>query len=98
MYVYDDFDQTLLNERVAEFSDQIKRRVSGELSEEEFRPLRLMNGTYLQLHAYLPPISTPHAPPPPTKLPIPPHVPPPSHPSHRHYPPRQTPQSPCPQL
>src|SRR6185437_7042543 len=60
MYVYDDFDQTLLNERVAEFSDQIKRRVSGELSEEEFRPLRLMNGTYLQLHAYMLRISIPY--------------------------------------
>ncbi len=60
MYVYDEFDQTLLNERVAEFSDQIKRRLSGELSEEEFRPLRLMNGTYLQLHAYMLRISIPY--------------------------------------
>ncbi len=60
MYVYDEFDQTLLDERVAEFSDQIKRRLSGELSEEEFRPLRLMNGTYLQLHAYMLRISIPY--------------------------------------
>ena len=60
MYVYDEFDQTLLNERVAEFKDQIKRRLSGELSEEEFRPLRLMNGTYLQLHAYMLRISIPY--------------------------------------
>jgi sulfite reductase (NADPH) hemoprotein beta-component len=60
MYVYDQFDQTLLNERVAEFDDQIKRRLSGELSEEEFRPLRLMNGTYLQLHAYMLRISIPY--------------------------------------
>jgi sulfite reductase (NADPH) hemoprotein beta-component len=60
MYVYDEFDQTLLAERVAEFSDQIKRRLSGELSEEEFRPLRLMNGAYLQLHAYMLRISIPY--------------------------------------
>jgi sulfite reductase (NADPH) hemoprotein beta-component len=60
MYVYDEFDQTLLNERVAEFGDQIRRRLSGELSEEEFRPLRLMNGTYLQLHAYMLRISIPY--------------------------------------
>jgi sulfite reductase (NADPH) hemoprotein beta-component len=60
MYVYDEFDQTLLNERVAEFGDQINRRLSGELSEEEFRPLRLMNGTYLQLHAYMLRISIPY--------------------------------------
>ena len=60
MYIYDAFDQTLLNERVAEFSEQIKRRMSGELTEEEFRPLRLMNGTYLQLHAYMLRISIPY--------------------------------------
>jgi len=60
MYVYDEFDQTLLSERVGEFRDQIKRRLSGELSEEEFRPLRLMNGTYLQLHAYMLRISIPY--------------------------------------
>ena len=60
MYVYDELDQTLLDERVAEFRDQIKRRLSGELTEEEFRPLRLMNGTYLQLHAYMLRISIPY--------------------------------------
>jgi len=53
MYVYDAFDRTLVNERVAEFRDQVARRLSGELSEEEFKPLRLMNGVYLQLHAYM---------------------------------------------
>jgi sulfite reductase (NADPH) hemoprotein beta-component len=53
MYSYDDFDRTLIAERVAEFRDQIARRLSGELTEEEFRPLRLMNGVYLQLHAYM---------------------------------------------
>jgi sulfite reductase (NADPH) hemoprotein beta-component len=53
MYVYDDFDRTLLAERVREFRDQVGRRMSGELTEEEFKPLRLMNGVYLQLHAYM---------------------------------------------
>ena len=53
MYVYDDFDRTLVRERVAEFRDQVARRLSGELTEEEFKPLRLMNGVYLQLHAYM---------------------------------------------
>ncbi|MGA2895205.1 MAG: nitrite/sulfite reductase [Xanthobacteraceae bacterium] len=53
MYVYDAFDQTLVAERVAEFRDQVARRLSGELTEEEFKPLRLMNGVYLQLHAYM---------------------------------------------
>ncbi|MFC0239592.1 nitrite/sulfite reductase [Rhodopseudomonas telluris] len=53
MYVYDDIDQTLVNERVAEFRDQVQRRLSGELTEDEFKPLRLMNGVYLQLHAYM---------------------------------------------
>jgi sulfite reductase (NADPH) hemoprotein beta-component len=53
MYVYDDLDRTLVAERVAEFRDQVARRLSGELTEDEFKPLRLMNGVYLQLHAYM---------------------------------------------
>jgi sulfite reductase (NADPH) hemoprotein beta-component len=53
MYVYDDFDRTLVTERVAEFRDQVARRLSGELTEDEFKPLRLLNGVYLQLHAYM---------------------------------------------
>ena len=53
MYLYDDLDRTLVTERVAEFRDQVARRLSGELTEEEFKPLRLMNGVYLQLHAYM---------------------------------------------
>ena len=53
MYVYDAFDRTLVTERVAEFRDQVARRLSGELTEEEFKPLRLINGVYLQLHAYM---------------------------------------------
>src|ERR1700737_826799 len=53
MYAYDEIDRTLINERVTEFRDQVKRRLSGELSEDEFKSLRLMNGVYLQLHAYM---------------------------------------------
>jgi sulfite reductase (NADPH) hemoprotein beta-component len=60
MYVYDDFDRTLVTERVAEFRDQVGRRLSGELSEDEFKPLRLLNGVYLQLHAYMLRIAIPY--------------------------------------
>ncbi len=60
MYLYDDFDRTLVAERVAEFRDQVARRLAGELSEEEFKPLRLMNGVYLQLHAYMLRIAIPY--------------------------------------
>src|ERR1700722_18895366 len=60
MYVYDAFDRTLVAERVAEFRDQFARRLSGELTEEEFKPLRLMNGVYLQLHAYMLRIAIPY--------------------------------------
>ncbi len=60
MYVYDDFDRTLVAERVREFRDQVERRLSGELTEEEFKPLRLMNGVYLQLHAYMLRIAIPY--------------------------------------
>src|SRR4249919_3562677 len=60
MYLYDDFDRTLLAERVAEFRGQVARRLSGELSEDEFRSLRLMNGVYLQLHAYMLRIAIPY--------------------------------------
>jgi sulfite reductase (NADPH) hemoprotein beta-component len=60
MYIYDTFDRTLVNERVAEFRDQVARRLSGELTEDEFKPLRLMNGVYLQLHAYMLRIALPY--------------------------------------
>jgi sulfite reductase (NADPH) hemoprotein beta-component len=60
MYVYDAFDRRLLAERVTEFRDQVARRLSGELTEEEFKPLRLMNGVYLQLHAYMLRIAIPY--------------------------------------
>ena len=60
MYVYDDFDRRLVSERVTEFRGQVARRLSGELTEEEFKPLRLMNGVYLQLHAYMLRIAIPY--------------------------------------
>jgi sulfite reductase (NADPH) hemoprotein beta-component len=60
MYRYDDYDHTLVNERVEQFRDQVNRRVAGELSDDEFKPLRLMNGLYLQLHAYMLRIAIPY--------------------------------------
>jgi sulfite reductase (NADPH) hemoprotein beta-component len=60
MYRYDEFDAALVRERIAEFSDQVGRRVSGALSEDEFKPLRLMNGVYLQLHAYMLRVAVPY--------------------------------------
>src|SRR5437868_14544733 len=60
MYAYDELDRTLVRERVAEFRDQVKRRLSGELTEDEFKSLRLMNGVYLQLHAYMLRIEIPY--------------------------------------
>jgi sulfite reductase (NADPH) hemoprotein beta-component len=53
MYSYDQFDKQMVRERVTQFRDQVSRRLTGALTEEEFRPLRLMNGVYLQLHAYM---------------------------------------------
>src|ERR1700744_1185592 len=60
MYIYDKFDQTIVRERVAAFRDQVTRRLSGELTEDHFRPLRLMNGLYLQLHAYMLRVAVPY--------------------------------------
>src|ERR1700722_6107899 len=60
MYRYDELDNTLVAERVAQFRGQVERRVSGELSDEEFKPLRLMNGLYLQLHAYMLRVAIPY--------------------------------------
>jgi sulfite reductase (NADPH) hemoprotein beta-component len=60
LYRYDEFDRRFLAERVAQYRDQVRRRLAGELTEEEFRPLRLMNGLYLQLHAYMLRIAIPY--------------------------------------
>ncbi|SHL40924.1 nitrite/sulfite reductase [Roseibium suaedae] len=60
MYRYDEFDQGFVTQRTEQFKDQVRRRLSGELSEEEFKPLRLMNGLYLQLHAYMLRVAIPY--------------------------------------
>jgi len=60
MYRYDEFDHRFVNERVAEFRDQVARRLTGALNEAEFKPLRLMNGLYLQLHAYMLRVAIPY--------------------------------------
>ncbi|PKM26888.1 MAG: sulfite reductase [Gammaproteobacteria bacterium HGW-Gammaproteobacteria-12] len=60
MYQYDDYDRALVRERVAQFRDQVQRRLAGELSEEEFLPLRLQNGLYLQKHAYMLRVAIPY--------------------------------------
>ena len=60
MYRYDEFDHQLVDERVKQFRGQVERRVSGELSEDAFKPLRLMNGVYLQLHAYMLRVAIPY--------------------------------------
>ena len=59
-YRYDDHDRALVGERVEQFRDQVRRRIAGELSEEQFKPLRLTNGLYLQLHAYMLRIAIPY--------------------------------------
>jgi sulfite reductase (NADPH) hemoprotein beta-component len=60
MYDYSDFDEAFVRARVAQFSDQVDRRLDGSLTEDEFRPLRLMNGLYLQLHAYMLRVAIPY--------------------------------------
>ncbi|MEE8279606.1 MAG: nitrite/sulfite reductase, partial [Alphaproteobacteria bacterium] len=60
MYRYDEFDETLVRERVEQFRGQVARRVSGDLTEDQFKPLRLMNGLYLQLHAYMLRVAIPY--------------------------------------
>jgi sulfite reductase (NADPH) hemoprotein beta-component len=60
VYRYDEFDRRFLEERVAQYRDQVRRRLNGELTEDEFRPLRLRNGLYLQLHAYMLRVSIPY--------------------------------------
>ncbi|MCH8237595.1 MAG: nitrite/sulfite reductase [Proteobacteria bacterium] len=59
-YRYDDIDQRMVDDRVEQFRDQVRRRMAGEITEDEFKPLRLMNGLYLQLHAYMLRIGIPY--------------------------------------
>lgn len=60
MYKYDTYDQSIVDTRVAEFRDQVTRRIKGDLTEDQFKPLRLMNGLYLQLHAYMLRVAVPY--------------------------------------
>ncbi|CAN2534262.1 Sulfite+reductase+[ferredoxin] [Methylocapsa aurea] len=60
IYAYDDHDRAFVRERVAEFRGQVERRLAGALTEDEFRPFRLMNGLYLQLHAYMLRVAIPY--------------------------------------
>lgn len=60
MYRYDEFDAEFVSQRVAQFSDQVRRRLAGDLTEDQFKPLRLMNGLYLQLHAYMLRVAVPY--------------------------------------
>jgi sulfite reductase (NADPH) hemoprotein beta-component len=60
MYKYDTYDQALVDARVAEFRDQVNRRIAGDITEDQFKPLRLMNGLYLQLHAYMLRVAIPY--------------------------------------
>lgn len=60
MYKYDEFDQRIVDERAAQFAGQVERRFSGEITENEFKPLRLQNGLYMQLHAYMLRVAVPY--------------------------------------
>jgi sulfite reductase (NADPH) hemoprotein beta-component len=60
MYKYDNYDQSIVDARVAEFRDQVERRLAGEITEDQFKPMRLMNGLYLQLHAYMLRVAVPY--------------------------------------
>ena len=60
MYRYDEFDHRLVKERVTQFRGQVERRLAGDITEDQFKPLRLMNGVYLQLHAYMLRVAVPY--------------------------------------
>lgn len=60
MYKYDTYDQAIVDARVEEFRDQVSRRLAGHITEDQFKPLRLMNGLYLQLHAYMLRVAVPY--------------------------------------
>ena len=60
MYKYDKLDQAMVDTRVEEFRDQVRRRIEGHITEDQFKPLRLMNGLYLQLHAYMLRVAIPY--------------------------------------
>ena len=60
MYRYDTIDKAFVADRAAEFREQVNRRLAGEITEDQFKPIRLLNGLYLQLHAYMLRIAIPY--------------------------------------
>ncbi|HZG32477.1 MAG TPA: nitrite/sulfite reductase, partial [Sphingopyxis sp.] len=60
MYQYDKYDQAMVDARVEEFRDQVRRRIAGDINDDQFKPLRLKNGLYLQLHAYMLRVAIPY--------------------------------------
>src|SRR3546814_15050411 len=60
MYRYDQYDQGMVDARVEEFRDQVRRRIAGDINDDQFKPLRLKNGLYLQLHAYMLRVAIPY--------------------------------------
>ncbi|EGF32944.1 Sulfite reductase (NADPH) hemoprotein beta-component, partial [Oxalobacteraceae bacterium IMCC9480] len=60
MYHYDQYDHQIVKERIAQYADQVRRRIADELTEEEFKPLRLQNGLYMQRHAYMLRVAVPY--------------------------------------
>ena len=60
MYRYDTIDKVFVADRAAEFREQVNRRLAGEITEDQFKPIRLLNGLYLQLHAYMLRIAIPY--------------------------------------
>ena len=60
MYKYDQYDHAMVQARVADFRDQTRRRIAGQLTDDQFKPLRLKNGLYLQLHAYMLRVAIPY--------------------------------------
>src|SRR5918911_1488231 len=75
MYRYDQYDHQIVKERIAQYRDQVRRRLANELAEEEFRPLRLQNGLYLQRHAYMLRVAVPYGLLPARRLRMFPHIP-----------------------
>src|SRR3546814_7145173 len=60
MYRYDKYDQAMVDARVEDFRDQVRRRIAGDMNDDQFKPLRLKNGLYLQLHAYMLRVAIPY--------------------------------------
>src|SRR3546814_20318540 len=60
MYKYDQYDQAMVDARVEDFRDQVRRRIAGDMNDDQFKPLRLKNGLYLQLHAYMLRVAIPY--------------------------------------